>query len=215
MRRLSSFKSSERKNRKLVAINPHNRRNNGGGRCDGQFPYGELIGGMRCAIVLLSDCEIQQNKRIVSFLRLGRKCVGETVENGQNYSMANNQDASAKNEDDPTPTPINPSIRSDENHACRMEQLNRVRRRLDFGFHDSEDPNQASEDPNQSSAGLYLPPEVTEKERQRAREEWNFDFENEVPLEGDWVWERVPVAPPETTQVVSTLKEKHVDNRSV
>ncbi|CAH0560382.1 unnamed protein product [Brassicogethes aeneus] len=29
------------------------------------------------------------------------------------------------------------------------------------------------------------------QEMQMAREKWNFDFENETPLEGDWEWEKV------------------------
>ncbi|KYB27934.1 Cyclin-dependent kinase inhibitor 1-like Protein [Tribolium castaneum] len=38
--------------------------------------------------------------------------------------------------------------------------------------------------------------DLLEESRQRAAEKWNFDFVNEVPLEGDWEWERVPPTPP-------------------
>ncbi|XP_044255069.1 cyclin-dependent kinase inhibitor 1-like [Tribolium madens] len=37
--------------------------------------------------------------------------------------------------------------------------------------------------------------DMLEESRQRAEEKWNFDFVNEVPLEGDWEWERVSSNP--------------------
>lgn len=38
--------------------------------------------------------------------------------------------------------------------------------------------------------------QMTEEHRLEQMARWNFDFENEIPLTGDWEWERVtPVAP--------------------
>lgn len=40
----------------------------------------------------------------------------------------------------------------------------------------------------------YVPNTVTEtiqQSNEEAKQKWNFDFEKEEPLEGDWEWERV------------------------
>lgn len=50
---------------------------------------------------------------------------------------------------------------------------------------------------NTQPSGPSIPEDlsqITKEERQRQMEKWNFDFENEVPLGGDWEWEKV--APP-------------------
>lgn len=33
--------------------------------------------------------------------------------------------------------------------------------------------------------------EVIQQSNEAAKQKWNFDFEKEEPLEGDWEWERV------------------------
>ncbi|XP_023030171.2 uncharacterized protein isoform X1 [Leptinotarsa decemlineata] len=123
----------------------------------------------------------------------------------QNYLMASNQDEPTKKEADPNQTPVTPTSANDD-YAEHLQNLNRVRRRLDFGCDNSGDAEQE----------LCLPLEVSQSDRQKAIEKWNFDFENEVPLEGDWIWEKVPAEEPcENLQVISSMEEKQVDNRSV
>ncbi|XP_057655136.1 uncharacterized protein LOC130893232 isoform X1 [Diorhabda carinulata] len=77
--------------------------------------------------------------------------------------------------------------------------LNHVCRTIDFGDSSSIDDMFASYD---------------ETQRQQQREKWNFDFANEVPLEGDWEWERVPAESPKAQVVVSSLK-KNRESRNV
>lgn len=76
------------------------------------------------------------------------------------------------------------------NHICRV---------IDFGDSTSID----------EMSVLY-----DEDQRQRQREKWNFDFANEVPLEGDWQWERVPAESPKAQEVVCSLKNNR-ENRNV
>ncbi|KAJ8919339.1 hypothetical protein NQ315_003923 [Exocentrus adspersus] len=85
------------------------------------------------------------------------------------------------------------------------QQKPNVCRRLDFGT----DAEEGTED------FAFLLDEDLEQRKQTAREKWNFDFENEVPLEGDWEWERVPTQPPETKEVVYSMEKKNHDNRTV
>lgn len=47
--------------------------------------------------------------------------------------------------------------------------------------------------------------QITKEERQRQMEKWNFDFVNEIPLEGDWEWERV--APPKVQPTQTSENE--------
>lgn len=62
----------------------------------------------------------------------------------------------------------------------KFPNLHKVRRRL---FQDEEN---VSVDNNQEPIPIHL-----DESRQTAQERWNFDFENEIPLEGDWEWERI------------------------
>lgn len=95
-------------------------------------------------------------------------------------------------------------------HSEHSEHINiarnNVRRRLDFG------PSEVDEERLQ-----YLQGENQSKERQKALEKWNFDFENEVPLSGDWEWEKVATdeAVPNSAKVLTSLKNKLKDNRNV
>ncbi|GJQ65426.1 hypothetical protein Trydic_g7534 [Trypoxylus dichotomus] len=55
---------------------------------------------------------------------------------------------------------------------------------------------QLFQDENQPPEGVSVPPQITQSELERAREElamarWNFDFANEEPLDGYWEWEPV------------------------
>lgn len=83
---------------------------------------------------------------------------------------------------------------------------NNIRRRLDFG------PSKIDDDLLQKLQG-----ENQLKERQKVLEKWNFDFENGVPLPGDWEWEKVTAdeEAPNATEVLSSLKNKPKDNRDV
>ena len=64
-----------------------------------------------------------------------------------------------------------------------------VCRRLNFG--DEEE----HEDPTSQQRNVLE--EEMRRHLQNAREKWNFDFENEVPLEGQWQWEPVQSEPRE------------------
>ncbi|CAH1973427.1 unnamed protein product [Acanthoscelides obtectus] len=69
-----------------------------------------------------------------------------------------------------------------------------VRRRLNFddGAPEWENRLQTRISPAKSvELTLEMNEERLKAERKRAAEKWNFDFENEVPLDGDWEWEKV------------------------
>lgn len=55
------------------------------------------------------------------------------------------------------------------------------------------------------------------KERIVAGEKWNFDFENGVPLPGDWQWEKVATVDhvPNSTEVIVGIKDNSKENRNV
>lgn len=104
----------------------------------------------------------------------------------------------------------NTTDQSSPKHDSENEHSNfsrdNVRRRLDFG------PSEVDEEVLQK-----LQCEDQFKERQKALEKWNFDFENEVPLTGDWEWEKVTTnaATPNSAEVLTSLKDKLKDNRNV
>lgn len=84
-------------------------------------------------------------------------------------------------------------------------------RKLQFG--DSEGSGLSSNPENSVHNKADMPVEEERAERQRAIDKWNFDFENEVPLQGDWVWERVdPVEVPENKAVVAAMQERKNEN---
>lgn len=71
----------------------------------------------------------------------------------------------------------------------RRQRLNRVRRRLDFG----QEPASMLSD---EDTGVVLKDAETSSnfaltQVKEASEKWNFDFANEVPLEGVWDWQKV------------------------
>lgn len=45
--------------------------------------------------------------------------------------------------------------------------------------------------------------ELLLQSNEEAKRKWNFDFENEVPLEGDWQWEKIET----NRQIDSTAKK--------
>lgn len=63
-------------------------------------------------------------------------------------------------------------------------------------------------DQGQQSNMADTPSEVLAASSEEAKAKWNFDFENEEPLEGDWVWERVE------TREVRDLKEDDTENKN-
>lgn len=89
-----------------------------------------------------------------------------------------------------------------------LEKRNTVRKRLEFD--DITPTNSSATDLGvaplaNTTPGASAPPEnqdskeikiidfsnLTEQEKYQKMEQWNFDFHNEVPLEGKWEWERV------------------------
>lgn len=93
-----------------------------------------------------------------------------------------------------------------ENVNRKDQQKPNVCRRLDFGDSDCE---------KELNDLISLFNEDLERHRQKAMEKWNFDFENEIPLEGDWQWERVPVEPSDVKDIICTMENKHHGNRTV
>lgn len=55
------------------------------------------------------------------------------------------------------------------------------------------------------------------KERQIATKKWNYDFEKDVPLPGDWQWEKVTTVDhvPNSTDIIVGIKDKSKENRNV
>ncbi|KAJ8963914.1 hypothetical protein NQ314_005242 [Rhamnusium bicolor] len=87
-------------------------------------------------------------------------------------------------------------------------EKSKVCKRLDFGTENAIRENELNNFLCQSAEDMH-------EQRQKAIEKWNFDFENEVPLDGDWVWEKIPVRAAENKEVVSTMEKKHSENRTV
>ncbi|KAL1505406.1 hypothetical protein ABEB36_004979 [Hypothenemus hampei] len=65
--------------------------------------------------------------------------------------------------------------------------LNGVRKRLTFDGCDDIENKRTTAAPETKE--LLCPKIETTMLEQMAR--WNFDFEHEIPLEGDWEWEKV------------------------
>ncbi|XP_045480512.1 uncharacterized protein LOC123685008 [Harmonia axyridis] len=88
----------------------------------------------------------------------------------------------------------------------RRERLRNVRRRLDFG----QDHSQQKEE-DEAALG------VVQNDFNAASAKWNFDFANEVPLEGDWEWEKVEDRQEQDYKGLTIVKEikKTIDARSI
>lgn len=72
-----------------------------------------------------------------------------------------------------------------------------VRRRLFESEPNSEQPNMTN-----------TVNEVVAAASEEAKAKWNFDFENEEPLEGDWEWQKVE------TNEIRDLKEDDTENKN-
>ncbi|ENN82754.1 hypothetical protein YQE_00878, partial [Dendroctonus ponderosae] len=81
---------------------------------------------------------------------------------------------------------------------------NKVCRRLIFDDDDAPE-KQRNEDLDHLDQLVDLEKlNATEKREQMSR--WNFDFDNERPLDGDWQWERVsPPSPIQQQELIKTL----------
>lgn len=69
-----------------------------------------------------------------------------------------------------------------EHHQNSSQQSSAARRRL------FQEPENNETVRNEEKILLEL---LAETDREAAKRKWNFDFEREVPLEGDWEWEKV------------------------
>ncbi|KAJ9600774.1 hypothetical protein L9F63_001054, partial [Diploptera punctata] len=87
----------------------------------------------------------------------------------------------------------------------RMGEKSRVCRRL---FNDENDGEENTTGEIDNLENLIK--EELQRDREAAMRRWNFDFENEVPLPGRWVWEREPPAdvPPENPQRFPPMRDK-------
>lgn len=54
--------------------------------------------------------------------------------------------------------------------------------------------------------------EMLDRNREEAKARWNFDFKNEVPLDGDWVWEKMEDTHRNHTEIVEASKENKNPN---
>jgi Cyclin-dependent kinase inhibitor. len=80
-----------------------------------------------------------------------------------------------------------------------MERKPHARRRLNF---DDEGKGGNAAGPNDADLQyINSLEEEMRKDLQAAIDRWNFDFSNDVPLEGQWVWEPVVQAEPREEQV--------------
>ncbi|KAH0999500.1 cyclin-dependent kinase inhibitor 1B [Dendroctonus ponderosae] len=90
---------------------------------------------------------------------------------------------------------------------------NKVCRRLIFDDDDAPE-KQRNEDLDHLDQLVDLEKlNATEKSEQMSR--WNFDFDNERPLDGDWQWERVsPPSPIQQQELIKTLEMEKEDKHN-
>jgi hypothetical protein len=95
-----------------------------------------------------------------------------------------------------------------------MEGRQNVRRRLNFDDVESGDavagPNENS--PEMGGDYLNIIQEEMRTDLDIAKQRWNFDFENEVPLEGRWQWEKVSPSEPSTVQEQPEAENEEPEN---
>ncbi|XP_050300086.1 uncharacterized protein LOC126738688 [Anthonomus grandis grandis] len=97
------------------------------------------------------------------------------------------------------------------------EKLNKVRRRLNFDSPSTSNDSPAPNVPEKKEPEFNPDPPLATLDA--LSQKYNFDFRNEVPLEGDWEWE--VVAPPQRIldhkEVVKNLKveDEFRDDRKV
>ncbi|CAH1276553.1 unnamed protein product [Diabrotica balteata] len=118
----------------------------------------------------------------------------------------NDSNTPVKNSKQSQNSPQTNAVEHFENHGVQpgSERLQNVRRRLNF-----DEKNQDS-DYDSDDASFRC----DQKEAEEKRMKWNFDFKNEIPLNGDWVWERVAVEYPQATDIVSSMMEED-QNRNI
>ncbi|KAK9872177.1 hypothetical protein WA026_016230 [Henosepilachna vigintioctopunctata] len=122
----------------------------------------------------LNDADALQRSDVVSKLRLGLICLANFVE-----SIPLRQEISKQMADGVQQREGNES----NNRQNATRRLERVRRRLDFGSANSSAAPEVMEDDRQ----------IFKRQIEEATAKWNFDFANDMPLEGDWEWERIDV----------------------
>lgn len=93
------------------------------------------------------------------------------------------------------------------NHSSRISQApsltdSSARRTL---FPNENVPPHVSEFEQENELNLIQ--EQFRKNFSEAKKRWNFDFDNEVALEGDWEWEKVEVGESNKTPVLKVSKE--------
>ncbi|XP_044749893.1 cyclin-dependent kinase inhibitor 1B-like [Coccinella septempunctata] len=97
----------------------------------------------------------------------------------------------------------------------RRRRLTRVRRRLDFG--DEPVPSQCHQSDlvDCEEAMAMLDPVISRSNEASAK--WNFDFANEVPLEGVWEWEKVESRSQQDYKELTIVRENKEgdENRSI
>lgn len=90
-----------------------------------------------------------------------------------------------------------------------------VRRRLFNDEEDNSEQNQHNGNEEQTKSASDGVIDLRNKKKlEEARLKWNFDFDNEVPLPGDWEWEKVsPETVTENSECINA--EENKENRSV
>lgn len=81
----------------------------------------------------------------------------------------------------------------------RISQRSSISRRL---FQDVDETS-SERDNNINNAN-----ELIQQSNEDAKRKWNFDFVNEIPLDGDWIWEKIESNQNETTTNNDKTKSK-------
>lgn len=81
---------------------------------------------------------------------------------------------------------------------------NNVARRL-FQDHDDDESIMSNDLENQAN-------QLLDRSLEEAKARWNFDFKNGVPLDGDWMWEKVEETEEEARVVAEASKENRNPN---
>lgn len=84
-------------------------------------------------------------------------------------------------------------------------------RRLFQSNDDENDADQMAES-NQNFANNFI--EELKRQRNEMTRKYNFDFENEVPLEGNYVWEPIETQPSHPNPPVQTIPQQSDSNKT-
>ncbi|KAF2882340.1 hypothetical protein ILUMI_23824 [Ignelater luminosus] len=70
-----------------------------------------------------------------------------------------------------------------------------------------DNPEQSNQETEENAVNAIA--ELLKDHAAEAREKWNFDFENETPLEGEWEWEKMEN--PENSEDLGNQESNHTE----